>query len=124
MLGNKKSVDITVVRSPTDVATVDVKAVVGKMDRPVGSLDVEHPEPHFLVLLCYNHAFVVPVGAPPPNPDLWVVPFAEAPQFVKPYKRGMNVVSKGFVAAGDRYRHAWDLLGLRGTGAPPATVSI
>lgn len=88
--------------------TVDVKAVVGKMDWPVGSLEVEHPDRHYLVLLCYNDAFVAPVGAPAPPPDLWVVPLEAARPFVKPYGKGMKVVwRKAFVAGGAAYRDAW-----------------
>ncbi|MEP7311556.1 MAG: hypothetical protein ABI859_03150 [Pseudomonadota bacterium] len=40
-LGNKKSVDIVVVRQAGDAATVDVKAVAGKHDWLVGNVPVD-----------------------------------------------------------------------------------
>jgi hypothetical protein len=113
-LGNKKSVDITVVRGPADVITIDVKAVAKQMDWPVGSREVAHPERHFLVLLCYNGAFTDPATPP----DVWVVPYAdlEAEGLVKPYKGGMRVVSRArLLQTGDTYRNGWKRL----EAAPP-----
>lgn len=72
-LGNKKSVDIVVVRAPGDVATVDVKAVAGKMDWLVGNVVGPPRDNHFIVLLSYEGAFedvsVVP--------SAWILPHAE-----------------------------------------------
>ena len=105
-LGNKKSVDITIVRGPADVVTVDVKAVAKPMDWPVGTKAVANPDRHFLVLLCYNGTF----DNPQTSPDVWVVPYAdlERADLIKPYRGGMCVVSRAALkATGARYKDRW-----------------
>src|SRR5687767_203399 len=49
-LGNKKAVDIVVVRGPGDVVTLDVKAVVGKTDWLAGSPEAVARGNHFVAL--------------------------------------------------------------------------
>lgn len=46
-LGNKKSVDIVVVREAGDTITIDVKAVVGKYDWPVNNVKEQPQANHF-----------------------------------------------------------------------------
>src|SRR5260370_9072441 len=48
-LGNKKSVDITVVLGPGHAVTIDVKAVAGKMDWLMGSTP-DSPKPNHYVV--------------------------------------------------------------------------
>jgi len=56
-LGNKKSVDITVVLGPGQAVTIDVKAVAGKMDWLMGSTP-DSPKPnHYVVLVSYEGRF-------------------------------------------------------------------
>lgn len=72
-LGNKKSVDITVAYGPGRAATVDVKAVAGKMDWLMGTPS-ELPKPnHFIVLVSYEGKFADPSHPP----RCWVVPYNE-----------------------------------------------
>src|SRR5947209_19861515 len=51
-LGNKKSVDIVVVRDAGDAATVDVKGLAGKTSWPVDNLKEGKPN-HFVVFVCF-----------------------------------------------------------------------
>ena len=114
-LGNKKSVDITVVLGPSDVITIDVKAVAKCMDWPISNRRVAHPDRHFVVLLCYNDAF----GDPAVAPDSWVVPFGDLAtgDLTKDFRGDMRcIVRRRLLQQGERYREAWSLL--RPTGQP------
>jgi hypothetical protein len=51
-LGNKKSVDVVVVRDAGDVATVDVKGLAGTTSWPVDNVKMGRPN-HFLVFICF-----------------------------------------------------------------------
>lgn len=53
-LGNKKSVDIVVVREAGDTITIDVKAVVGEYDWPVNNVQNQPKANHFIVLVSYE----------------------------------------------------------------------
>jgi hypothetical protein len=108
-LANKKAVDIVVVRGPSDVITIDVKAVAKCMDWPIGNKTVVSPDRHYLVFVCYNGAF----GDVAKVPDTWVVPYAAIEKFglAKPYKGGMRVLSRSqLTKLGQQYRDAWHLL--------------
>src|SRR5437763_4283695 len=56
-LGNKKSVDISVVLGPGRVVTVDVKAVKAKMDWLMGGVPESPKLNHFVVLVSYEDKF-------------------------------------------------------------------
>lgn len=51
-LGNKKGVDIVVVREAGDAVTVEVKGVAKKYDWPANNLVAENPNRHFVALVC------------------------------------------------------------------------
>lgn len=106
-LGNKKAVDITVVRPTGDVVTIDVKGVANKYDWPAGKLNPGVTGQHFLVLLSFEGKFASPSVAP----SVWVVPHRDLMPFVKPYSGGMKVVSRSLMKKrGERYRDAWHLI--------------
>lgn len=81
-LGNKKAVDIVVVRAPGDTVTIDVKAVAGKTDWLVGNADGSQRERHFVVLITYDGKFADP-SAPP---RAWVLPHSEFLALVRTVK--------------------------------------
>jgi hypothetical protein len=110
-LGNKKSVDITVVRGPSDVITIDVKAVAKCMDWPMRSALIQDATRHFLVLLCYNNAFTDPAR----RPDAWVIPFTaiEDDALSKAFQGGMTCIIRSRLVKIDRYKEAWALLKAR-----------
>lgn len=106
-LGNKKSVDITVVRSAGDVVTIDVKAVANKYDWPAGKLYAGDPNRHFLVLLSYEGRF----SDLATTPSAWVIPHPDLAPFIKPYAGGMRVLSRAVVKKkASQFKDAWNLI--------------
>lgn len=53
-LGNRKGVDIVVLRDDGDAATVEVKGHAGMYEWPAGNLRSPHPEKHFVVLVTFE----------------------------------------------------------------------
>lgn len=108
-LGNKKSVDISVVLGPGRAVTVDVKAVAGKMDWLMGSTPAQPQANHFVVLVPYEGQF----GNPTVPPRCWVVPHEHLLPLVKTAggKGAMRYLSRRQAIA-DFVSHegAWELL--------------
>lgn len=71
-LGNKKSVDITVVRSAGDAITVDVKALAGKTLWPMDNFR-ETGKKHFVVFVSY----LGQIHEPKTQPEVYVVPASD-----------------------------------------------
>ena len=108
-LGNKKSVDITVVRGPADVITIDVKAVAKCMDWPISSKSVMNSERHFVALLCYNGHFADQTT----HPDVWIVPYSalQSDQLTKVFRGDMTcVIRKRLIDFGGKYLNNWSAL--------------
>lgn len=109
-LGNKKSVDLAVVRDAGDAITVDVKGLAGKTSWPVDNVKQRKSE-HFLVFVCYAGK----IGDISSPPEVWVVPSGKLAPFVYHAPGGRKVVPRSrLVRDGNRYRDAWQLIG----GAP------
>lgn len=111
-LGNKKAVDIVVVRTAGDAVTVDVKAVVGKTDWLAGSSGGGEPRKrHFVVLVSYEGRFVDLTHVP----RAWVLPHAEYLRLVKTASTGtMRYLPRRQVLSEmNRYENAWRLIGGR-----------
>jgi hypothetical protein len=110
-LGNKKSVDIVVVHAPGDSVTVDVKAVAGKVDWPMGNISAPPLDRHFVVLLTYDGNF----SAPDFIPRTWVIPHADLLGMIEsaaaPSK--MRFVRRRRTVEWTAYKDAWHLLGPR-----------
>jgi hypothetical protein len=53
-LGNKKAVDIVVVRGPGDAVTLDIKAVAGKTDWLARNPEAAPRERHYVALMSYE----------------------------------------------------------------------
>ncbi|MGH9201566.1 MAG: hypothetical protein ACRD2A_10065 [Vicinamibacterales bacterium] len=109
-LGNKKSVDIVVVRRAGDAITVDVKGVAGPWDWPADNIrKPAKPRQHFLVLVSYEGSFAEPKALP----RVWVVPYLGVRKYLKQYTGRRNVSRSALVANGKAYEGAWHIL-LRG----------
>jgi hypothetical protein len=52
-LGNKKGVDIVVVRKAGDAVTIEVKGTAKKYDWVVNTLSSPHPDRHFVTLVSF-----------------------------------------------------------------------
>jgi hypothetical protein len=105
-LGNKKAVDITIVRSVNDVVTVDVKGVAGKHDWPADNIGAEAKPRHFVVFVSFEGEF----SNPEKVPSIWVVPHADVAHFKSQYQSRCNVSRKRLLEMGERYRDNWDSL--------------
>ncbi|WP_374088873.1 hypothetical protein [Methylomicrobium lacus] len=107
-LGNKKAVDIVVVRHAGDAVTIDVKAVVGRVDWLMGNVPSVPRENHFVVLLTYDGKFEDLHH----SPRVWVIPHAELVQLVKSAKppSTMKYVSRSEVTKLTQYENAWGFI--------------
>jgi hypothetical protein len=76
-LGNKKSVDIVVVRGAGDAATVDVKGLAGKTSWPVDNVKAGKAN-HFLVFIC----FLGKIDDLSVLPEVYVMPSERLPEFM------------------------------------------
>ena len=75
-LGNKKSVDIVVVRSAGDTVTIDVKGIAGKTCWPVSNVPTDRAR-HFVVFV----SFLNRIDDPSVSPEVYVVRRAPHSQF-------------------------------------------
>ena len=78
-LGNKKSIDISVVLGPGRALTIDVKAVGGKMDWLIGSTPVSPKPNHYVVLVSYEGRFSDALQ----TPRCWILQHDEVLPLVK-----------------------------------------
>lgn len=93
-LGNKKSVDVVVVRDAGDAVTVEVKGVANKYDWPADNLVTQNPNQHFVALVCFEGR-IGEREMPPPR--VWIVPFPDVEQFKRRFPRGRTNVSRAAV---------------------------
>lgn len=106
-LGNKKGVDIVVVRDAGDAVTVEVKGVAKKSDWPASNLKTDKPDRHFVALVSFEHRIASEDMLPP---KVWILPFPEVEQFQRTYQSHVNVSRAVVVARGGRYEKAWNLI--------------
>lgn len=116
-LGNKKGVDIVVVRDVGEAATVEVKGLAGTTGWPVDNVKESRPS-HFIVLVCYLGR----IADPTTMPEVYVIPSQELGPLVYHAPGGRKVIRLAKVRQeGSAYLHAWGLI----AGAafvPPAPV--
>ena len=105
-LGNKKSVDIFLIRKSGDSVMVEVKGVAGKFDWPADNIHAQPRKLHFIVLVCYEGR----IDDPSTTPSVWIVPGKNIDKFIHKYS-GRDVVSRSLIKKrGKRYRDAWNTL--------------
>ena len=105
-LGNKKMVDLVVVRPSGKAATIDVKGLAGKFDWPADNIDPTGKRDHYLALLSFEGK----IDDLASQPRVWVVPSTDVNHFVKKYQT-RNVVSRSLMTSdGTKYLNAWNLL--------------
>ena len=88
-LGNKKGVDIFLIRDTGPSVMVEVKGVAGKFDWPADNIVLQEGRLHFVVLVAYEGK----IHDPSTVPSVWVVPGEDIGRFIKQYK-GRRVVSR------------------------------
>ncbi len=110
-LGNKKGVDVVVVRASGDAVTVEVKGLAGKNGWPVDNLVDQKPVKqafHFVALVSFEGLFDNPEM---PRPRVWIVPFPELFSFITHYKGGRkNVARKKLLDDGSQFENAWHII--------------
>ena len=91
-MGNKKSVDISVVLGPGRVVTIDVKAVKAKMDWLMGNVPESPTAGHFVVLVSYEGKFSDPGAVP----RCWILRHEEILPIIKKAggQGGMHYLSR------------------------------
>lgn len=101
-LGNKKSVDIAVIRDAGDALTIDVKGLAGKTCWPVDNF--RERKHHFLVLVCY----LGKISDPSVLPEVYVVPSEAIPSLTYSAPGGRKTVELSTMRKkGPNYRDAW-----------------
>ena len=106
-LGNKKSVDIVVVRESRDVITVDVKGLAGTTSWPVDNVK-KIAKDHFLVFVSFLGK-IVDHSVPP---EVYVVPSKRLAPLVYHSPNGKRHVLQlsRMRKDGSEFRDAWQLL--------------
>ncbi len=105
-LGNKKSVDIAVIRSAGSAITIDVKGLAGTTSWPVDNVK-KVKDGHFLVFVCY----VGRIQDPTTQPEVWIVPSDSLEPFVYKSPKGRRVVPRSTLRrAATKFKDAWSLL--------------
>lgn len=106
-LGNKKAVDVVIVRDSGNIVTVDVKGLVGTTSRPVDNVK-KIAKHHFLIFV----SFLGKINEYAVQPEVYVVPSKSLSPLVyhspngKPHVRQVARMRKD----GKAFRNAWPLL--------------
>ena len=107
-LGNKKGVDVVVVRKAGDAVTVEVKGAAQKYDWPANNLVTTTPDRHFVALVSFEERIEEPTM---PAPRVWIVPFVEVERFKRSFPGGrINVSRAAVLADGESFENAWHLI--------------
>ena len=106
-LGNRKGVDIVVLRESGEAVTVEVKGLAGKYEWPAGNLRAQHPGSHFVVLVSFEGRID---EAEMPPPRAWIVPFPEVQRFLRYYETRTNVSRSEIINHGSRFENSWWLI--------------
>lgn len=105
-LGNKKSVDIAVIRDAGDSLTIDVKGLAGTTGWPIDNLKSGSPR-HFVVFVCYQGK----MGDPTVVPLCWVVPSKDVAKLAYNAPGGRKLMRVSTLkATDDKYLNAWHLV--------------
>lgn len=106
-LGNKKAVDIIVVRGNGDLVTIDVKGLAGKHEWPIDNISSSNPNKHFIVLVSFEGNISDPEM---PSPRTWIIPFTELDPFKRSYTTRTNIARSILLKEGHKYENAWWLI--------------
>lgn len=105
-LGNKKGVDIFLIRDSGESVMVEVKGVAGKFDWPADNILPQEGRLHFVVLVSYEGRIHDPSTAP----AVWVIPGELISTFMKQYE-GRRVVSRArLLKEGVGFKDGWQSL--------------
>jgi hypothetical protein len=101
-LGNKKSVDIIIVKPERRLISVEVKGLVDPYDWPADNIR-RTDDSHYYVLVCYEGKIEDPMS----SPISWIIPAPKMNEFIKKYST-RTVVSRSLVKKNaDIYKGNW-----------------
>jgi hypothetical protein len=102
-LGNKKRVDIFLIRDTGASVMIEVKGVAGKFDWPADNILPQEGRLHFVVLVSYEGR----IHEPSAEPSVWVIPADLISTFMKQYQ-GRRVVSRAkILKTGIMFKNGW-----------------
>jgi hypothetical protein len=102
-LGNKKSVDIAVIRGEGDSVTIDVKGLEGKTGWPIDNIGPGNAK-HFIAFVCFQGKIADPSIAP----LVWVVPSLRVGSLAYNAPGGRKLMRLSTLkASGSGYQDAW-----------------
>jgi hypothetical protein len=105
-LGNKKAVDIVVVKKTGTTSTIDVKGLEKRFDWPADNIHTLEKPNHFYALVSFEGKIIDPLSPP----SVWIIPAIELTSFIRKY-RTRTVVSRAYVTTqGQKYLQAWSLI--------------
>ena len=105
-LGNKKAVDILVVRGDGRTITIDVKGVAKRWDWPADNFRKEKDPRHFMVLVSFEGK--IRDSRVPPN--VWIIPAKKVPPFLRKYTTRTVICRAAVQDKGKLFREAWHLV--------------
>lgn len=104
-LGNKKSVDIAVVRGAGDAITIDVKGLAGKTCWPIDNF--REGAKHFVALVC----FLGRIDDPTVAPEVYIVPSKTVASLRYNAPGGRKTIELSTMRKkGINFRDAWEQL--------------
>jgi len=105
-LGNKKAVDIVIIRESDIAFTIDVKGVVGPYDWPADNIKVLDKPGHIYALVCFENK----ISDPSTNPSVWIIPSIKLKDYLIKYKTRI-VISRALVKKNATvFQNAWHVL--------------
>jgi hypothetical protein len=105
-LGNKKGVDIFLIRDTGVSVMVEVKGVAGKFDWPADNILPLEGKLHFVVLVSYEGR----IHDPSTSPAVWVVPSEVISTFMKQYEGRRVILRAKLLKEGAAFKDAWQSL--------------
>jgi hypothetical protein len=106
-LGNKKSVDIVVVKQSGDFITIDVKGIAGKTPWPTDNLRL-FGENHFIIFI----SFLGKINDYSVLPEVYIVPSERLESLIyrNPNQTRQGVQLSTIRSEGSDFRNNWNLL--------------
>ena len=105
-LGNKKSVDIIILRNSLEMFTIDVKGLAGRYDWPADNIKVFDNPNHFYIFLSFEGNISDLLA----SPSVWIIPSDQLEPFIKQFKTRVDVSRTIVKKDGDRFKDAWNQL--------------
>ena len=102
-MGDKKSVDIWIMRDDKTAVSIDVKSVREYDSIPVGN--VEAKDNHYVIFVIYNKKFEI--EGTPTLPDFYIVPSSYVVEKRKKFKSNHVDIFKKDI---EGYKNRWELL--------------